>query len=225
MAVNINVGPGRLPTPKAKRDAIPAKYKARAPSREGIEYRYWRLKKSAMRDQGASSTCVGHGFWHNALARPKVIVPGPYMSPRMIYDMAQQRDYWPGAEPDYEGTSVMAGAEAARELGLLTEFHWADDVETALSWLLTRGPLVIGVNWPMSMMMPLPNGFLDISGKRDGSGHCVLIDGGSIKHQHVEGPNSWGLNWGPLGGRFKLRISDFAQLISEDGEICMAVEP
>jgi hypothetical protein len=230
-----NVGPGRIATQPQRRRAIPDKYRATRVDRRGVEYRYWKLKASAMRDQGPSSTCVGHGFFHNAWARPKVVKPALPITPRMIYDIAQGRDYWDGSENDpdpakrYEGTSVMAGAEASVELGLLKRFEWPEGdaekiAEIAISWILTKNPIVIGVDWPLTMMMPLPTGFLDITGRRDGSGHCVLVDGCSIKHGHVEGPNSWGLDWGPIRGRFKLTIPDLVQLIRWNGEVCLPVE-
>jgi hypothetical protein len=199
---------------------VPPKYLAKKPSAAGIEYRNWNMPRHLMRDQGGTSSCVEHGFYHNALCGPKRIIPT--FKQFSLYERAKQLDPWPGT--NYEGTSVEAGALAAREFGLLKEFHWTDDPDVAIAWLLAKGPLVLGTYWPDGMSQPHnKTGIVGLTGNLGDIGHCWMAPGINKNTNLVTGGNSWGENWG-LNWFFKLRISDFVKLIQMQGEVCMVIE-
>jgi hypothetical protein len=121
---------------KKRLQRIPDKYIARKPSAAGIEYRYWNMPRNLMRDQGNTSSCVEHGFFHQALCGPKRVIPT--FKQFSLYKRALQLDPFSGE--DFEGgTTVEAGALAAREFGLLKEFHWTDSPDVAIAWLLAKG--------------------------------------------------------------------------------------
>jgi hypothetical protein len=209
---------------KKRLQRIPDKYIARKPSAAGIEYRYWNMPRNLMRDQGNTSSCVEHGFFHQALCGPKRVIPT--FKQFSLYKRALQLDPFSGE--DFEGgTTVEAGALAAREFGLLKEFHWTDSPDVAIAWLLAKGSLVLGTYWPDSLSQPHDKtGIVDILGgpaSWDNIGHCWIAAGINKKTGLITGANSWGPNWG-LDGFFKMRIADFVQLISEQGEVCMVVE-
>jgi hypothetical protein len=153
------------------------------------------------------------------------MIPPANITPKTIYDLAQQLDYWPGSEtvaPTYEGSSVMGGAESGKKLGLWKEFHWTDKLDVAIAWLLEKGPLYVGFNWYEDMFMPNKQGLVRVTGK-DAGGHAFLINGGNEKRELWRCPNSWGLNWGD-NGNFWLVTEDLEKLIRQDGEVCMVVE-
>jgi hypothetical protein len=220
--------PGRIPTPEVRRAAIPSKYLETAPIPTRRGWRYWNLPPKRYTDQGPTSRCVGHAGYHTAVCGPKVQIPPKSVTPELIYDMAQARDYWPGSERDpdprkrYEGTSVMAGAEACRELGLFKEFHWTDKLDVAIAWVLERGPLYLGTNWYNDMFMPNREGLVRLTGG-DAGGHSYICNGGNERRERWRCPNSWGLTFGD-NGNFWLTTEDLATLIKRDGEVCMVVE-
>lgn len=65
-------------------------------------------------DQVSEGICVAE-----AVSRCQALLNRERYQPRPLYDVAQGIDEWPGASPDYEGTSVRAGLDVARTLGLV----------------------------------------------------------------------------------------------------------
>lgn len=175
-------------------------------------------------DQGTEGACVGFTFTHELAARP---VPIPGLTDghaRQHYFEAQRIDPWeggayPGANPFYEGTAVLAGAKVMQARGFYSGYRWAfgeEDVARTLGYL---GPVVIGVNWYDGMFRPDADGFLNITGRVAG-GHAILVHAVNVKADLYWLWNSWGPRWG-LGGRAKIRRPDLARLLREDGEACV----
>jgi hypothetical protein len=184
------------------------------PARTSIAYR-----RGPILDQGATPSCVGHGWraWLNGA--PIRQQGGP--SALDLYHAAQQVDEWPGE--NYDGTSVRGGAKALQALGYIGSYIWAFDEPTIRRWLLGgQGGVVIGVNWYDTMFSPDAKGFLTVGGSLVG-GHCVWARGYSQRRDAYRIQNSWGANWGQNGQAW-LRASDMALLIAEDGECCCGVE-
>lgn len=176
----------------------------------------WRILERL--DQGQEGACVGFGWCHELHAPPIRITN---VDPRAIYKRAQQLDPWPGE--DYEGTSVLAGAQAVQELGHLKEYRWAFGIDDVLATLVAHGPVVIGVNWHQGMSDTDPQGYIHPVGPIRG-GHCVCLMG-IIRRRRgwvVIGRNSWGIGWG-RNGNFRITADDLAYLLSSGGDACIPV--
>lgn len=101
-------------------------------------------------DQGATGTCVGHAGKHFMLLAP-VIQTKPNWHPTAIdlYLAAAGRDIWSQNDNgDLKfGTSVLALMKALQDMGLITNYLWANGVTQLARWISEYGPAVIGVNW------------------------------------------------------------------------------
>ncbi len=173
-------------------------------------------------DQGATGTCVGHGFRHLLTGYPKPMA-NPLPSAFDIYDAAILIDEWRDNDNDTArqfGTSVRAGAKALQALGLISAYGWAYDLDTALAWLSWHGPLVIGTAWYSSMFERHKDGYLRIEPRaRVTGGHCTILTGVDVTRGAVRGLTSW-RDW----GYWWMSFEDFARLLREDGECCSPTE-
>ncbi len=183
----------------------------------------WPLWNSYLLDQGATSSCVGHGWAHFLAAAPNRH-PVESELAHSLYRQAQTMDEWPGEEPSYFGTSVRAGAKACQAMGLIAgEYRWGFTEREVRDFVLGRGPVVIGVSWMTGMMDTDARGYLSLDGIEEG-GHAVCLVGYSAERTAYRGVNSWGRAWGQ-DGRFWLRQDDFLALLEErGGEAVSAVE-
>lgn len=165
-------------------------------------------------DQGREGACVGHGWTAELTARPKPVHlddPGRYA--HELYRRCQQIDPWPG--DDYEGTSVLAGAQELKARGMIGGYEWAFTFDALLMALGYRGPVVLGIPW-YSSMYTAPGGKVVVAGSQVGP-HCILARGVSLRRRAVLLRNSWGPQWG-VGGDAWIGMDDLARLLREDGE-------
>jgi hypothetical protein len=185
--------------------------------------KYWPFMRDPL-DQGQTGTCVGHGWKGWMLAAPVTrTTPDAEPTAMTIYREATTLDEWADNDGDLQaGTSVRAGAKALLARGHIREYRWCWDLKTAVDFLLTGGPVVIGVNFYEGMFDLDANGFMGVGGNFVG-GHCMLLLGANEPRRVVRGLNSWGKGWGQKG-RFWMTFSDLERLISENGEVCAAVE-
>lgn len=196
---------------------------------------------NAWLDQRAEGACVGFAWAHELQAEPEV-VPMTEAQARAIYKRAQQLDVWPGEQ--YEGTSVLGGVKAVRELKnnagepYIKEYRWAFGLADLARAVGYQGPVVIGVNWYTGMFNTDANGFIRVTGSVAG-GHSLLVVGVVVKRLAINrfGPitsldevdldnsyivlhNSWGRDWG-FGGRAKISFRDMQRLLAEQGDACV----
>lgn len=191
-------------------------------------------------DQGQEGACVGFGWSHELSASPSV-VPTPATTAYALYKRAQQLDQWAGES--YEGTSVLAGAKAVKELKnnvgvpYISEYRWAFGLLDLILALVHNGPVVMGLNWYKNMFDTDSNGFITPTGGVMG-GHCLLalgvvivpvagvagditsLDQIDLDKSYIVLHNSWGRGWG-VSGRAKITLRNMDFLLKDDGEACV----
>jgi hypothetical protein len=191
----------------------------------------WRINSTAL-DQGQTGTCVGQA-WRNFLRCAPMQLEKGGPSPYSIYREAVKRDPWadnddeaslPDRDPGMDsGTSVRAGAQALESMGHLRSYVWAFELQPAIEWVLTTGPVVLGTNW-YSSFRPDEDGVVRITPTATPiGGHAYLWRGADTKRALALCSNSWGEAWGK-SGEFYLPFRDLERLIHENGEACSAIQ-
>jgi C1A family cysteine protease len=144
-----------------------------------------------------------------------------------IYCAAQKRDPWVGDcdNPQYDGTSVRAGAKYLQELGYVGEYLWAFNSTDVTNWLLSgKGPIVLGTVWYNSMFYPDEKGIVPVHPESGGAGgHAYLVVGANLDKGMIRIVNSWGTGWGQ-NGRAWIKLTDLDKLLQQQGEACTAIE-
>jgi hypothetical protein len=190
-------------------------------------------------DQGNAGSCVGNAMAHQLAASPDIYTGLDETFAVGLYYLAQQLDQWPGgaypgASPQYEGSSTLAGMKALQKHGYIKNYKWAFSLADAVLAIGHHSPVVIGINWYNDMFTPDSKGFLHPSGGVAG-GHDILVRAVKIIFKDPAGPktmanvdpnksfvtlhNSWGKGWG-INGEAYLTLTDFEKLITEDGADC-----
>jgi hypothetical protein len=173
----------------------------------------------AFLDQGPDGACVGFGTSGELAAEPESVPNVDYNFAMSVYNKAKLIDEWPGE--DYEGTSVLAGAKVAQNLGYYSSYLWADNELDMARTVSNFGPVIIGIDWYEGMMDPDSKGFLRPDGSVVG-GHCVVVIGIDLDGGYYTIRNSWGKSWGD-NGEAKIYRTDMAKLISANGDVCKPV--
>lgn len=162
-------------------------------------FKYWDC--GPIMNQGSEGICVGcasvHSVRFNSLPMAKLIV-----------EQAKFIDEWPGE--NYEGTSVHAGAKVLVNMALITKYEWAKTIEQVAATILTRGPMILGVNWFEGMAKPV-KGIARPTGKRLG-GHAICLTGYNSQTNLFRFDNSWGTAYGEKG-RGWISFTDLKSLI------------
>lgn len=203
---------GRVHVP----DARDRKYRLRV-SASARTSRYWRDDQWTG-DQGDRSSCVG--FAWKAYLTSSPVSQLKRLDPDGLYELCKHRDEWQGES--YEGTSVRAGADVLKTLGLLSEYRWATTLDAVVNAVLELGPMVVGTDWHEGMEEPDSEGVIHLTGDVLG-GHAYLLTGVNTRRQLFRIRNSWGDDWGQ-SGRAWLSFADFRKLLRADGEACRATE-
>lgn len=173
-------------------------------------------------DQKAEGSCTGHALAHELAADP---IPVKGMTHQFavesIYYPAQKADQWPGGEypganPVYSGTSVLAATKVVQKLGYIKQYHWAFSLEDLILAVGHQGPAVLGINWYDAMFNADSSGFVHVRGVISG-GHAILCKGVNVESKYFVLHNSWGTDWGQ-GGDCKISFADMDRLLHEGGE-------
>lgn len=188
---------------------------------EGKRRRSYTWRCNTTLDQGREGSCVGHGIAHELIARPSEVPDIDHAFAMNLYYEAQKIDPWvggayPGANPFYEGTSVLAGVKIAHSMGYFDSYRWAFSFEDLVQGVGYNGPAVMGTNWYTGMINPDADGFVHVTGRIEG-GHCWLLRSVNITKEYFIGRNSWGGSWG-RNGDFYITFADMERLQREYGE-------
>lgn len=173
-------------------------------------------------DQGQEGACVGFGISHELAARPAEVVGVTNQFAReKIYWEAQKIDEWeggayPGAEPVYEGTSVLAGVKVAQQMGFFDAYYWAFGLNDVILGVGYGGPAVLGLPWLEGMFNVDSQGYIHATGAVAG-GHCLLCRGVDVSENFFLLRNSWGKTWG-VNGDCKISFDDFQKVLKDGGE-------
>jgi hypothetical protein len=185
----------------------------------------WGTRPTAL-DQGNTGTCVGHA-WANFLRAVPIQTNAGIDSLRWeIYDEAVKIDEWRDNDNDTErqfGTSIRAGAQVVTSMGRIKSYLWAFELQPAIEWVLTMGPVVLGTNWYNNFFRPDSAGILSIGASSVVGGHAYLCRGVDTKRALALCSNSWGDDWGK-SGEFYIPFRVLERLIHEEGECCAAIE-
>ncbi len=172
-----------------------------------------------MKDQGAVPACVGFACWQLLASEPVVDEDAESISGFQLYGEARKIDEFDDAS---EGTSVRAGLNVLKNMGFISSYHWTPDQEEAVHYLLTTGPLILGVGWRTDMFSPNAQGLITVSGRMEG-GHAIFCPSADWQNKVVTLQNSWGTGWG-RGGSCHLSFEGLDYLLKEGGCAAACVE-
>jgi hypothetical protein len=173
-------------------------------------------------DQGREGACVGFAMGHEASARPAEFRGLDYnYLVEDVYHEAQRIDPWdggsyPGASPQYAGTSVLAGVKVMQRKGFFDSYRWAFSTDDLCLGLGYNGPAVLGMNWYNDMYYPDENGFVRPTGDLVG-GHAILARAINVRTGAITLRNSWGKDWGRNGDCY-ITIDDLGSILADRGE-------
>jgi hypothetical protein len=225
---------GWLPPPSDGRDQ---QYRVRAlrPQLQAAQPAILRKQpyhEGILLDQGDTPKCVSNSGKGFLLAAPLMSKFDFEPSIDLLYDMAQDRDEWPGK--DYAGTSQHGQMKAMQDLGLIDTYAWGQTTEEAVHWLLyDYGTLLAGTNWYAEMSQVDSHGFMREPAPSMSTpigGHAYRLVWFVQKPDPTDSyfilRNSWGHGFGwpdaktkiPTGYA-KMSVRLFERLQSESGEL------
>lgn len=200
-------------------DTLAMKRHGLLPEASARRTRYW-WPSGLWRDQGVTSSCVGHAFAHYLEDGP-VTQPRYQADPMALYHEAQTLDPW-GPRTSDDGTTVDACAKVLRRHGVLERYYFAFTLSETVLAVLEWGPVVIGTPWYSQMSQPTPEGVLKDAGRYQG-GHATVLNGVSLDREAFRLKNSWGRAWGHRGCAW-LPFDVLARLLDDGSEVCIGVE-
>lgn len=181
-------------------------------------------------DQGQLGSCTGNAM-EQWLATDPGYTKGFRCSEKgavKLYSLATSLDDVPGTyPPDDTGSSGLAVAKAAQQLGLIKSYTHAFGATHALG-AIQVSPFIVGSSWTESMFTPDKDGLVIPAGQVKG-GHEYLCVGYDADRAAFAFQNSWGA-WGvPIpqagvkAGGFFIQVSEFAALLSQQGDVTCPV--
>jgi len=173
-------------------------------------------------DQGREGACTGFSLSTELAASP-VNVDVNNAFALELYQAARRIDAAAGRHWG-SGASILATALALKnDYKLITEFRWAFGIEQVIDTIISKGPVVLGLNWYFDMYSPNAENVIEVSGELTGR-HAIA----AIGYLHEDGGylalmNTWGPGYGAKGIGY-LKIADATRLLAEDGEACIITD-
>jgi hypothetical protein len=179
-------------------------------------------RRVAAFDQGNLGSCTGNAATGILDTAPFRDTSKPPYYAVGVYAAATVIDGFPGTyPPDDTGSSGLAVAKVLLSRGLIKSYQHAFSITAALEALQVNA-VITGVNWYSGFDNPDPvTGIVKLSGYIRG-GHEFEALGYDPATDLVTAINSWGPGWG-LKGRFRFTSKDWAQLLSEQGDVTAPV--
>lgn len=185
--------------------------------------RVWTPRSTPL-DQGREGACVAFGWSGELAATPQRHIVDDASALR-LYERVRAQDRAMGNNFS-AGATVLAGAKACKADGTITAYHWAFGLNDVIAALVSKGPVILGINWYESMYETEAGGLVRVGGQLVG-GHCIMANGFWPNHpQHgdvVVWTNSWGKDYGINGTGF-IRTADLELLLHEQGEACVPTD-
>lgn len=134
-----------------------------------------------------------------------------------IYSRATEIDPFHGTYPPQDtGSSGLAAAKAAVQLGVATDFVWYFSVESVLQGLQFH-PISFGGLWTYDMFdATYSNPLVRPTGEIAG-GHQWVLSGYNATDKLIAGECWWGKSFG-RNGRFYISVDDFRILMEDNGD-------
>jgi hypothetical protein len=209
---------GRVENPPDARDYKMSAVLSALPPMTVPTYKVWMPPDNVLY-QGNLGACVGFtgAAW---LECEPVVQQVTSDTGRYLYYECKKIDGYSG-----EGTYSRALMKIITGHGAVGSYHFADNMADLDLWLLTQGPVMIGIPWYQGMMYPDAAGNVSISGSIVG-GHEILVYGKLSDGRYIL-RNSWGAGWG-MQGDCCLTRDQLERLIWNDpawrGDACAAYQ-
>lgn len=175
-------------------------------------------------DQGKEGACASAAFAHVLASEPNPVqnLTMEYAK-NELYWPAQHIDPWPGgsykgANPFYEGTTLLAILKIAKKLGWILGYRWVFSNRELQIGLSYHGPAYIGVKWFEGMYEAGGRGYIRPTGQIVG-GHSVEIIAVDMENHRYTIRNSWGKDKFGLNGEAYISFVDMQYLISLGAEM------
>lgn len=225
MTNTLGKGLGYYPYPDERDHPLKARIdRLEAPKSKGSKW--W--ENSLRLDQDGWDACVGFAHVQAFNSAPTRHSLGNDYAIE-VYKNATFIDEWPGDDWSTSGgTSVRAGAKEMQKRGHIPAYAFTRDIEELAVWVLSKGPVVIGVDWWSEMDNPIAadDYYVHVQGHKVG-GHAIVVDGcrfNGDKKDYFRLLNSWSAEWGD-GGRCKIKVQSLESLLNaRGGTACTWVE-
>ena len=171
-------------------------------------------------DQGQIGSCTANALCGALDSAPDNTSGQTYDEAQAVtlYELETKMEGQPYPPNDPGGSGLMV-CKAAKQLGWISAYHHAFDVQHALEALVLR-PVITGVSWYTSFDTPDPaTGLVEIApGATVRGGHEFGADGIDADNELVWFWNSWGTVFAQ-GGRFCMKFTTWEQLLGEQGDV------
>lgn len=191
---------------------------------ERVRRERWWYAEGIWLDQGPVGASVGFA-WTQWLA-DRGVQAGHDLDEEYAHELYRAAQRVAGMDPTEDtGTTVVSGAEALAERGLVEDYFACPDIDSVVDALLERGPVVAGLQWHDSLGRPTEVDGWTVCKLAPEShfqgGHCILLNGIAMDLQlggvtgFVRLKNSWGTGWGD-GGHALISLDDLKDLLMPD---------
>jgi len=163
--------------------------------------------------------CITESFLGLTAGAPFNLKPIPFISPTAYHLKCQLIDPW--RDKPHLGTTIIAGATVAYNLGIIGDFFWADNVDQLAKHILTVGPAIIGGPWCDGMCNPIgerPLMKIRTGGNLVG-GHCTLVHFVNTESELFGIKNTWG-SWYGNGGYVYMPFAEMQKFLDRPGTSC-----